>query len=174
MSEEKKSLQQYIYELSALEANIMLKGGELTEDEENQLVVLDEKIPAKVDAYQYFLKKLDNDIKTMDDQVKFYQTGKKALKNLQDRIKERLLYIVQSRPDKKLEGESVILGVAKNPPKLEITDENLIPDAYKIIVQETKIDNEKIKEDLKQGLPINGTELTQSERLKFTVRSSKK
>ena len=56
--------------------------------------------------------------------------------------------------------------IQKNPPAVEVTDLNLIPDTYKI-TQEVKLDKKAILQDIKNGTEIKGVEIMQSEGLRI-------
>lgn len=53
----------------------------------------------------------------------------------------------------------------KNPPRVEILNEDHIPDEYKKIKSEVVIDKEKIRDELKNGVVIPGTALIKAEKL---------
>ena len=56
-------------------------------------------------------------------------------------------------------------NIAKNPPSVEITNADIIPDDYKPLIE--VLDKKAILEDLKAGIDIQGVNLKQSESLRI-------
>ena len=59
------------------------------------------------------------------------------------------------------------LCLAKNPPKVVITDMLEIDGQYLEVVEETKIDKAKILQDLKLGIPVAGCRMEQTESVRI-------
>ena len=59
----------------------------------------------------------------------------------------------------------IVISTKKNPPKLEITDAELLPDIYRITTQVVTLDNAAIKKDLLDGFEVEGAKITQGRSL---------
>ncbi|PIT54753.1 hypothetical protein BHC49_07635 [Snodgrassella alvi] len=59
------------------------------------------------------------------------------------------------------------MSFRKNPPKVEVFDESLIPDEYFCIKTVKEVDKNALKEVLKSGIDVQGVELIQTETLKI-------
>lgn len=82
-----------------------------------------------------------------------------ALKNQVDRLKNYLLVNMERCQIKKIECPQFVISLQKNPVKLDITDEKLIPKDY--LVTKVSIDEAKVKDELKNGVIIPGARLVQ-------------
>lgn len=82
-----------------------------------------------------------------------------ALKNQVDRLKNYLLVNMERCQIKKIECPQFVISLQKNPARLDITDEKLIPKEY--LVTKISIDESKVKDELKSGVIIPGARLVQ-------------
>lgn len=57
------------------------------------------------------------------------------------------------------------INIQKNPPSIKILDDAIIPDKY--MIASYRLDKNQLKEDLKDGLEIEGCELVQSEGIRI-------
>lgn len=71
---------------------------------------------------------------------------------------------------KSLDFELQKVTVKRNPDKLVVTNEEVIPEQYKIPKTTVSIDKKAIKADLKKGNDINGVEITNTYSLVVTPK----
>lgn len=147
---------------------------EINNEEEvtnNSLLILDSyqsKVEDKAIAIGCFIKNLESEQLAIDMAIKNMTQRKKNLDNKISYIKDYLkinmekcgILEISSSPYFKIK-----LKVC--PISVNITDEDKIPDEYKKYKEVISIDKIKLKEDLKQGLYVNGAELHQNLRLEI-------
>ena len=81
------------------------------------------------------------------------------------RLKDYLRINFEKTNTEKIESDDIVIAIYKNPVKVNITDEEKIPEEF-FKIKETKLLNkDKIKESLKDGEDIPGCELIQEKRI---------
>ena len=81
------------------------------------------------------------------------------------RLKDYLRINFEKTNTEKIEGDDIVISMYKNPVKVNIIDEEKIPEEF-FQIKETKLLNkDKIKESLKNGEDIPGCELIQEKRI---------
>ena len=112
-------------------------------------------------------------IKTMEVEVTGYKTEEKRLadrrKALENRISGLKSYIdaaMKSTGKKKFKGQLFSFNIQKNPPSVNIIDDTLIPKEY-FIEQDPVLDKKTVLTELKNGVIVPGTELSQTESLRI-------
>lgn len=128
---------------------------DLIEDEFNQ----------KAENTVKVIKNIGADIKALRDEEKRLAQKRKSLQSNQDWLKFYLQNNMERLGDKKIKAGIFNINIQKNPPSVNIKNEELIADDY--FITERKIDKKKLKEDLKDGKEIDGAELTQGESLRI-------
>jgi len=115
-----------------------------------------------VAAFIGSLDSLAGNMKEAEKRMKVRRSNlEKKAKKLREYIKENMELVGLS----KIEAVEFQLAIKNNPPKIEITSENMIPDEFlKVKVSET-IDRVALKTALKNGDDIPGAKLTTSTRL---------
>jgi hypothetical protein len=94
-------------------------------------------VKAKRDRVAAFIRQAEADAAYAADEIKRLQARKRILENAAERVRGYVLWIIEALgPDtkgklRKLEGEKFTFAARALKPKLEITDETLIPNAYK-------------------------------------------
>lgn len=89
---------------------------------------------------------------------------KKSLENNAAAIKDRIFDAMKTTGKEKFKTTLFSFSIGKNPVKLVIDDGEKIPRKY-LIPQPAKVDNAKLKEDLKAGKKCKYAHLEQTERL---------
>lgn len=139
-----------------------LESGELTEEAgqviqqelENALMVKSNNIIG------YYLDRKSL-IDAIDVQIKRLQEYKKAETNKLDRYKDYVKSSMEVLGIEKIETGAGKLQIAKSPISVDIIDERLIPDEYKEVITETKVNKKKIADNFKttgeiiEGVRIN-------------------
>lgn len=138
-----------------------LESGELTEEAgkviqqelENALMVKSNNIIG------YYLDRKSL-IDAIDVQIKRLQEYKKAEVNKLDRYKDYVKSSMEYLGIEKIETGAGKLQIAKSPISVDIIDEKLIPEEYKEVVTETKVDKKKIADNFKStGEIIDGVKI---------------
>lgn len=149
---------------SKFDEYLYLTGGELDEEQEKQLELVENALIKKADDAHYVMGLLKAHADFLKDEGQSLIKQAKVLENGHSRLKNRIFEAVQVAGD--LIGNTVAFGKKKNPPKLIITNEQAIPDSYKSQIVIYEIDKTKLKADLKEGKEVPGAHLEQGESLK--------
>lgn len=111
----------------------------------------------KVDGVARFMKHLDSQSDLAAAEIKRLQDRKRAIDKHIERFEKYILDCMTMAGMDKFDGETATLRRKKNPPKLVVLSEELVPDRFRTIVpQTTEIDNAALKAALK-ALPEDGT-----------------
>lgn len=119
-------------------------------------------------ALCHFLKDVEASVVAFKAEEKRIADRRKALENAIGRVKEYAKLCMERLGMDRLEAGTFKLSIQANPPALEITDEEAIPNEYKIVIPATVApDKERIKSDLKAGKDIPGAKLTVGKSLRI-------
>ncbi len=139
-----------------------VQDGELTEEEYNELgnelaLELQNKSTSIVGYFQNENAFID----AIDTQIKRLQDIKKSKQNKIEKFKKYVKENMERLDLPKVETELGTISIQKSPKaSVEILDEEEIPNKYKKIVQETKIDKTAIAKDTKEsGKVVPGTKV---------------
>ena len=122
------------------------------------------ELEVKATSVAAYTLSLDATVKAMKEAEKRMADRRKSLENKMARIKE---YIKDSMEDArifKIETPEMKLSISKNPAKVEVIDEELVPDEYKNEKVTVVLDKKKLKAALNND-GVDGAVLTQSTRL---------
>jgi hypothetical protein len=151
----------YVILLNKLEEN----QGELTPELEQQLNDAVADVVTKQDGY---IKVIDT-LNTLEEQAKQWRDKMnrkiKSIQNQKERLKDALIYHFHLIGETEIKSE---LGKIKLMKTLKVgeMDIDALPEKYKELVEEIKVNKKQLLADLKQG-PINGAELEESEYIRI-------
>lgn len=153
-----------LYELSEIETQIL----EQLESEEGidktlyESLKLDEeeKIVSCAKVYRQIL----SDVQVCEDEKRRLSERKKKLENSAERLKGLMFYGMKMTDVKKIHRSEFDISIKKNPPSLQIAPDAQIPDEY-YKAQAPVLDKAMLKDDIKNGLKIDGISLIQTERV---------
>ena len=113
-------------------------------------------------------------IKNLDAERKAIEEAKKAMAEREARLNNRVTYLtnyLQSNMErcgiKEISCPYFVIKLRNNPVSVDDFAPDQIPDEYKRIVTEVKVDKKKIKEELLAGVVIPGATLRQNQRLEI-------
>ena len=161
-----------LYELTSeyLELLAMLEDPDVDEELINDtLEALGGELEVKADGYARVMRQIDSDAKAIKTEEERLYNRRKSLENRSVYLKARLQQMMEVTGKTKFKTELFSFGIQKNPAAVVIDEQYIenIPECY-LIIQEPKIDKQKIKEDLKAGLDLEGiAHLEQSESLRI-------
>ena len=152
---------QTLYELTEQYRELL----ELAEENDSSafqdtLESLEDAIEDKAEKMAYVMQEIDGDIKLLGDEIKRLQGRKKSLESNLKRMKDYLLDELEKLDKPKGKTARFTIYTQNNPESIEIENEELIPDRYKI--PKYTIDRKGIKESLSNGKAIEGVRLTQT------------
>ena len=138
-----------------------LESGELTEDEAK--IIQEELSNALMrksnNIIGYYLDRKSL-IEAIDVQIKRLQELKKVETNKLDRYKDYVKSSMEYMGIEKIETGAGKLQIARSPISVDIIDEKLIPDEYKEVVTEVKVNKKKIADNFKKyGEIIEGVRI---------------
>lgn len=153
-----------------IENHLIESGGEITKE-----------LEALIDYKEYTVNELESNvdmsalaIERLDLLNEYYQQQIEGLNRILeglDRVKSRLKFNLEqaliTNNLTQLSGELKTISIKKNPPKVDIWKEDLVPEDYKKIVVTTGINTMQISDDLKAGKEIPGCRLIQGNQIKI-------
>ena len=131
-------------------------GGELTPEIEEALAINEDNFLAKSEGYIESIAKYRALAEAADVRVKEMQRIKKTAENIEKRLKERLLWAMNTMERDRIEVGARKLSI-RNSTSVNIIDEAHIPSEY--IIVETKVDKIRLKDAIKGGTVVSGAEL---------------
>ena len=139
----------------------------LTDEQIEQEVIIhtlesiDAAIEDKADNYAKLIKNQESDSKGIAEEIKRLQARKQAIDNNVKNMKLSLQNAMNEIGKTKFKTELFSFNIQNNPVKVDIVDEDLIPDEFK------KIKIEYDKTAIKKADNVPGVELVQSESLRI-------
>ena len=123
-------------------------------------------IEEKAIGYAKVIKNLEADVPALKEEIERLTKKKQTKESKSKLLKLRLEETMKNMGRIEIKTDLFDFKIQKNPPAVEVTDLNLIPDTYKI-TQEVKLDKKAILQDIKNGTEIKGVEIMQSEGLRI-------
>lgn len=130
-----------------------------------------EALPAKVDGVARFLSHLKAQAKHAADEVTRLQARKARFEAAHERLSGYVMRVLEQLPEpkrgnRKLDGITATLSLARCPASLRITDAARIPSEYITVIPASKqVCNSAVKDALKAGIEVPGAELITNKRL---------
>lgn len=155
-----------LYELTDdfMQVQSMIEDGQ--EGLEDTLESINLEIEDKLENVGKVIRNLEAESAAFKEEEKRLADKRKTIDN---NIKNLKLYAEQSLKatgQRKVKAGLFTFNIQKNPPSIDITDKDLIPQKYYVPV-EPKLDKQTIKDLLKNGENVPGVELVQGEGLRF-------
>ena len=124
------------------------------------------EIEEKADGYAKIMLELNAEAEGIGKEIDRLTNKKRSLENNVKYMKQRLQIAMEATGLKKFKTSLFSFGIQKNPPGLVIDDYDKIPEEY-MVPQPPKVDNARIKEELKSGVEFGWAHLSQSESLRI-------
>lgn len=124
------------------------------------------EIELKAENSAIIIKELEAEMLKLKTEEIRLSSRRKAIENNIEVIKQRLYNAMKLTGKEKFKTALFNFTIGKNPVKLVIDDESLIPKKY-YVKQEPKLDAAKLKEDLKAGAVRKYAHLEQGESLRI-------
>ena len=157
-----------LYELTENYINLQ----NLLEDEtidqdliETAMKEVGEDIEEKAQNYAVIMKNLEAEAEALEKEEKRLAARKSSLRNRNKILKDNLENSMKAIGKTKFKTRLFSFNISKNPPSLDIADEELIPDKYIVYTKSTA--KKAMIDDLKQGVIIKGVKLKQTESLRI-------
>ena len=136
------------------------------DDLKDTLDGMDEELSEKADGYGKVIRQMEADSDAIDAEIKRLQGRKKTIKSNIDRMKSFLKIAIEEAGKKEICGELFKFKIRKNPPKLEILNESLVPKEFRI-PQPDKIDKRAIMNEIRASGPVDWAEIVREESLQM-------
>lgn len=158
-----------IYEINEAYKNVLglIEDGLDPADLEIALKNIEEELEVKADNYAIVINRIKTDVEMLKKEEQRLYNKRKSLENSIDYMKKNLEDSMWLQDKKKFKTSKFSFGIQKNPPSLKVLDSASVPEDYKEIIEEIKIDKKKILQDIKNGVEITGVEVVQSESLRI-------
>jgi len=164
----KKSLYDIRKDYEELKNMIEENFGEVDDSLFDELMKKESDLSRKTQSYVYVINKLKKNQEYRKELKKRLTELDKRDTNLIDFLKDNLMFTMKKLELDKIETPVYKVRIQNNPPSVNITDENKIPDKYKERIIQTKIDKKAILSDAKKGIKIDGADITQSEGIRIS------
>ncbi len=146
-------------DLAIINNDIADAGGELTAELESLLDAAGLAVKDKIQSIGKWTLNLNSKVEAIDKEIERLQHNKKMAENLNTRLKDYVKMCMTRAEIGKLEFTTFTVAIQKNPPSVEIVNEEAVPNAYKTIKQVVSVDKRGILDDLKAGKKIEGCNL---------------
>lgn len=150
-----------LYEMVGDLSQVMDMELESEEQLEEMIVAIREAMENKSESIIAVIRNYETRINAVKEEEKRLSEYRKSEEKKLERLKEYTIYCMEQLGNKKLDTNLGKISLRKKPASLIITDEDKIPNEYKLIEQIVKIDKARIKKDLKEKV-VDGVELVES------------
>ena len=153
-------------ELQLIVNEIIEAGGELTEQNEDALIIKEGELQSKSQDYGYVIKRLEYENKIIDDEVKRLNEIKKFRSNAIERLKNILSTTMQTFNIPEIETPTMKINFRKSS-SVEIFDEEKIPNQFKTAKTTITISKTDIKKAISAGEEIEGARIVENQNLQI-------
>ena len=143
-----------------IELASLLEEGEFTPELEQQLAITRDELDAKAENYVKVIRSVEGDISVIDAEIKRLQAIKEGKSKVVDRMKEALSTAMTSFKVDKIETALMKLFFRKSE-SLEVLDDSLVPEQYKMSRVVVNPDKILIKKLIKSGESVPGAEIVE-------------
>ena len=148
----------------------LMESGEL--DDEMLIGAMEysqEELHIKIESYCKWIKNMESDIAGLKAEEERLKDKRKTMENTIDRAKKAMKAAMEVTGEKKIKGQIFTISIQANPESVVLDEsyiENIPPEYLK--VKDPEIDKAKLKEDLKNGVNLDGiAHLEQTESLRI-------
>jgi hypothetical protein len=113
----------------------------------------------KVDNFNRFFSHVQSQRDLATKEIERLKARKAAFMNLEERLEQYAIRVMQSLGLRKLDGQTSKLTLRTNQPAVEVDDEELVPAEYKTIKQTITVDKRAIKSAIDAGEEVPGVHL---------------
>ena len=148
----------------------LMDQGELDDDVlKDAMMNSQEDLKDKLEGYCKFIRQMESDIEGISAEIERLQDRKAVLKNTIERSKKVMQMAMETAGEKKIKGQIFTISIQANPESVVLDEqyiENIPPEYLK--VKDPELDKAKLKEDLKNGVNLEGiAHLEQTESLRI-------
>ena len=136
----------------------LMDQGELDDDVlKDAMMNSQEDLKDKLEGYCKFIRQMESDVDGVSSEIKRLQDRKAVLKNTIERSKKVMQMAMETAGEKKVKGQIFTISIQANPESVVLDEQYIenIPSAY-LKVKDPEVDRAKLKEDLKNGVNLEG------------------
>ena len=159
MTEQKTSLYELTVIAKGLVAQLIESGGELTPEIEANLTANELAVAKKVDGYVYFEEQLEMQAKRISEREVALRNVRKGLEAAQERLRGNVKAHMLLTQKTEVNGDEFRYKLSQRKPKPVVTSFQDLPSEFKIVVQEVKVDTQKLSVALRDGVQVPGAQL---------------
>lgn len=130
-----------------------------------RLAEIDMAIEDKADNYAVIIADLNAQEAKLKAEIDRLTKRRQTLRNNADRMKQSLQQAMETVGKEKMKTDYYSYTIQKNPPKLVLDDEEIVPNDY--FVTKRELDKASLKDALKAGQEVRGAHLEQTESLRI-------
>ena len=149
-----------------IELASLLEEGEFTPELEQQLAITRDELDSKAENYVNVIRQVEGDISVIDAEIKRLKELRDGKSKVVDRMKEALSTAMTAFRVDKIETSLMKLFFRKSE-SVEILDENLVPEQYKLSRVVVNPDKILIKKLIKSGEEVPGCEIVEKDNLQI-------
>ena len=169
----KQTLTQLASEAIELVHIIMKNGGEITPEIEERLEVNSKSIMSKVDGYVAIEDQFQAQADLCRSKANVWSKVAKTFEGRIEKLRSNIKFCMKEMEKDEILGKENRYVLSKSVPKLVIDSEDEIPNEFKMIVQKTELDKEKIKQALINGFEVPGAHIEENGTLRVYETSGK-
>ena len=136
-----------------------------TEMLKESLNSIDDEIDTKVENIAKVIKSIESDVAGLKGEEKRLADRRKGLENRIDNLKKYIESSMRAVGKENIRGKVFTLGIQRNAPSVDVTNEDAIPEQYFITKRE--LSKKDILAALKKGEEVPGAAIKQTESLRI-------
>jgi phage terminase small subunit len=138
-----------------------LEEDELTPELENELVINQQELQIKAENYAYAIKSLEGDVSIIDEEIKRLKGLKDAKNNAIDRMKGSVVNAFQIYGITEVKSATLKLSLRRSE-SVEVVNIDQLPESLVTVKKTVSADKVKIKEAIKNGVPVEGAVIVEN------------
>ena len=163
-----ETLSQQVRGLADILERIESSDGMIDVESEFDLDIKSINLKSKIDSMQFVLDNLTLQEEYHNNNADKFKKQAASISKAIDRLKDYIKFVMKQNNTAMLEGDMYKFLLVGMMPRL-VLEQSLIPDEYYSTVVTKELNKDKIKEDLENGIKVNGARLTPVEGLRRLI-----
>ncbi len=159
------TLKSLLITAAELENVLVERAGEITQEIEDTMIVLEKALPDKVGKYMGLMDRLKLESENLYAKAEKFNRAAESLENLWKRLGEHVKFQMIENGLTELKGTDETFKLTQGKPAVEITDLSKLPRSFIVETISQRPDKEKIYEAASKGETVPGAELRETVRL---------
>lgn len=167
MMQSGNSLYDLSNQLARITKIVISEDGVISEELEKELDNILPQITDRAGNIGKWIRNIDGNIEAVESEIARLRKRKEVNDHLKERLKAYLKDSMEKAGMDKIDTGIMVLAIQKNPPSVEIINEETVNAQYKTVRTQVVIDKKMLLEDLKAGVRVTGAELKQGTHLRI-------